>query len=53
VLRLIYLNAGHFISPKTELKSSADLLHAPDPLVIEGSILLVWPVKRWSLIEYH
>ncbi len=47
LLRPVYLNAGQFIPPGTELKSSADLLHALVPLVIEGSILLVWPVQRW------
>jgi hypothetical protein len=47
VLHPIYLNAGHFIPSKTELKSSANLLHTLVPLVIEGTILLVWPVKYW------
>lgn len=46
-LRPIYLNADHFIPPPTELKSSAHLLHSFVPLVIEGSILLVWPVQHW------
>jgi len=46
-LRPIYLNASHFIPPPTELKSSAHLLHSFVPLVIEGSILLVWPVQHW------
>ncbi|AEF99544.1 hypothetical protein [Methylomonas methanica] len=46
-LRPIYLNADHFIPPTTELKSSAHLLHSFVPLVIEGSILLVWPVQHW------
>lgn len=48
VLQPIYLNAGHFISPRTELKSSVHLLHALVPMVIEISILLVWPVQRWQ-----
>jgi hypothetical protein len=48
VLQPIYLNAGHFIPPGTVLKSSAHLLHSFVPLVIEGSILLVWPVQRWQ-----
>ena len=48
LLRPIYLNAGQFIPPGTELKSSADLMHALVPLVIELSILLVWPVQRRS-----
>ena len=48
LLRPIYLNAGQFIPPGTELKSSAHLLHALVPLVIELSILLVWPVQRRS-----
>ncbi len=48
LLRPVYLNAGQFIPPGTELKSSAHLLHALVPLVIELSILLVWPVQRWS-----
>jgi len=47
VLQPIYLNAIHFIPPSTELKSSAHLLHSFVPLVIEGSILLVWPVQGW------
>lgn len=47
VLRPIYLNASHYIPPRTELKSSAHLLHSFVPLVIEGSILLVWPVRHW------
>ncbi|WP_026600588.1 hypothetical protein [Methylomonas sp. 11b] len=47
VLRPVYLNANHFIPPGTELKSSAHLLHSFVPLVIEGSILLVWPVQGW------
>jgi len=47
VLRPVYLNAIHFIPPGTELKSSAHLLHSFVPLVIEGSILLVWPVQSW------
>jgi hypothetical protein len=48
VLRPIYLNAGQFIAPGTELKSSAHLLHALVPLVIEGVIVLVWPVQHRS-----
>jgi hypothetical protein len=48
VLRPIYLNAGQYIPPGTELKSSSPLLHSFVPTVIEGSILLVWPVQRWS-----
>jgi hypothetical protein len=48
LLRPVYLNAGQFIPPGTELKSSAHLLHALVPLIIEMSILLVWPVQRWS-----
>jgi hypothetical protein len=48
LLRPVYLNAGQFIPPGTELKSSAHLLHALVPLIIEMSILLVWPVQRRS-----
>ena len=48
LLRPVYLNAGQFIPPGTELKSSAHLLHALVPLIIEMSILLVWPVHRRS-----
>lgn len=48
VLKPIYINASQFIPPGTELKSSAHLLHNLVPLVIEGSILLVWPVAGWS-----
>jgi hypothetical protein len=48
VLRPIYLNAGQYIPPGTDLKSSAHLLHVLVPLVIEGTILLVWPVQRWT-----
>jgi len=47
LLSPVYLNAGQFIPPGTELKSSAHLLHVLVPLVIEMSILLVWPVQRW------
>ncbi|AEG00382.1 hypothetical protein [Methylomonas methanica] len=47
VLQPIYLDANHFIPPPTELKSSEHLLHSFVPLVIEGSILLVWPVQYW------
>ncbi len=47
VLRPVYLNANHFMPPGTVLKSSALLLHSFVPLVIEGSILLVWPVQHW------
>jgi hypothetical protein len=47
VLRPIYLNAIHFIPPGTELNSSAHLLHSFVPLVIEGAILLTWPVQGW------
>jgi hypothetical protein len=46
-LRPVYLNARQYIPPGTELKASAHLLHALVPLVIEMSILLVWPVQRW------
>ena len=48
VLEPIYLNSDHFVPPKTVLKSSAHLLHSLVPMVIEGAILLVWPVQRWS-----
>jgi len=48
VVSPVYLNVGHFIPPLTELKSSAHLLHVLVPLVIEGAILLVWPVRRWA-----
>lgn len=48
VLRPIYLNATQYIPPGIDLKSSAHLLHVLVPLVIEGSILLVWPVQYWS-----
>ena len=48
LLRPVYLNAGQFIPPGTELKSSAHLLHALVPLIIEAAILLVWPVQRLS-----
>jgi len=48
VLRPIYLNADQFILPGTDLKSAVHLLHALVPVVIEGVILLVWPVQRWS-----
>lgn len=47
VLRPVYLNTSYFIQPSTELKSSVHLLHSLVPLVIEGSILLVWPVQHW------
>jgi hypothetical protein len=48
VLRQIYLNASQYIPPGTDLNSSVHLLHALVPLIIELSILLVWPVKHWS-----
>jgi hypothetical protein len=48
LLKPVYINASQFIPPGTELKSSTHLLHSLVPLVIEGSILLVWPVTRWS-----
>ncbi|MEI6267813.1 MAG: hypothetical protein WCP01_02955 [Methylococcaceae bacterium] len=48
LLRPVYLNAGQFIPPGTELKTSAHLLHALVPLVIEMTILWVWPVQRRS-----
>jgi hypothetical protein len=48
VLKPIYINASQFIPQGTELKSSTHLLHNLVPLVIEGSILLVWPVHSWS-----
>ena len=47
-LRPVYLNANQYIPPWTELKSSATLMHALVPLVIELSILCVWPVQRAS-----
>ncbi|PPD29443.1 MAG: hypothetical protein CTY19_17440 [Methylomonas sp.] len=47
VLQSIYLNANQFIPPPTVLKSSAHLLHSFVPMVIEGSILLIWPVQHW------
>ena len=48
VLQPIYLHAGQYIPRGVDLKSSAHLLHVLAPLVIEGTILLVWPVQRWS-----
>ncbi|MDZ4097648.1 MAG: hypothetical protein U1E13_02985 [Methylophilaceae bacterium] len=48
VLHPLYINASVGIPPGIELKASAHLLHALVPLVIEGSILLVWPVQRWT-----
>lgn len=47
VLRPVYLNTRYFIPPGTILKSWAQLLYSFVPLVIEGSILLVWPVRHW------
>lgn len=44
-LRPIYVNTSLAIPPGTELKASVHLLHSLVPLVIEGSILLVWPVE--------
>lgn len=46
-LRPIYLNSSHFIPPSNVLTSSAHLLHSFVPLVIEGSMLLIWPVQGW------
>ncbi|MDD2800381.1 MAG: hypothetical protein PHC94_09345 [Methylobacter sp.] len=48
VLHPLYINASVGIPPGTELKASAHLLHALVPLVIDGSILLVWPVQYWQ-----
>jgi hypothetical protein len=48
VLNPIYLDANHFIPVGTELKSSAHLLHSLTPLVIEGTLLLVWPLEQRS-----
>jgi hypothetical protein len=47
VVRPIYLNTGHYIPPGMDLSSSAHLMHVWVPLVIEFSILLVWPVQYW------
>ena len=47
-LRPIYLNAKQFIPLGTDLKASTHLLHILVPMVIEGSILFVWPVQRWQ-----
>ena len=47
-LQPIHLNASLFIPTGTELKSSTPLLHVLVPFVIEWSILLVWPLQRWS-----
>lgn len=47
VLRPIYLNTEKYIPPKTDLESSVHLLHALVPIVIEATILLVWPVQHW------
>ena len=48
LLRPAYLNAGQFIPPGIELKISAHLLHVMVPLVIEMTILFVWPVRYRS-----
>jgi hypothetical protein len=48
VLHPVYLNASLGIPTGTELKASVQVLHALVPLVIELSILLVWPVQRWT-----
>jgi hypothetical protein len=48
VLRPIYINARLMIPPGSELGSSTHLLHTLVPSVIEGTILLVWPVESWS-----
>jgi len=48
VLHPVYINANLKIPLGTELKSSTHLLHILVPVVIEWSILLVWPVKHWS-----
>jgi hypothetical protein len=48
VLSPIYLNEQQFIPPGTELTSSAHLLHALVPVVIELAIVMVWPVSAWS-----
>lgn len=43
-LHPIYLNAGQYMPTGADFKVSAHLLHALVPLVIEGTILCVWPV---------
>jgi hypothetical protein len=48
VLRPIPINADMTIPPGTELKSSTHLLHILVPVIIEWSVLLVWPVQRWT-----
>jgi hypothetical protein len=48
VLRPIYLNTVQNIPKTTNLVLAGNLLHILVPLVIEGTILLVWPVQRWS-----
>lgn len=47
VLKPIYLNAAQYIPKGTEFTSSAHLLHVLVTLVIQGTILLVWPVQYW------
>ncbi|WP_347990142.1 hypothetical protein [Methylomonas sp. AM2-LC] len=48
VLKPIYLNAGQYIPSGMDLKASAHLLHVLVPVVIEWTILLVWPLQYWS-----
>jgi hypothetical protein len=47
VLRPVYLFSGHYIPKGTDLQSTVQLLHILVPLVIENTILFVWPVQHW------
>jgi hypothetical protein len=48
VLRPIYLNVNSFIPARTELKSSLQFFSSLAPIIIELSIMMVWPVQLWS-----
>ncbi|WP_347986278.1 hypothetical protein [Methylomonas sp. AM2-LC] len=47
VVRPVYLNTSHFIPIGTDLQSTVHLLHILVPLVIEVTVLCVWPVQHW------
>lgn len=46
-LRPIYVNAHLDVPPGIELNASAHLLHGLVPVIIQWTILLVWPVQNW------
>ena len=47
VLRPLHLGEQQWLSPGLELTAGTHLMHTLVPMVIELSILLVWPVNGW------